>query len=1562
MSAAERVLGVTVFDIEFSLVPPDPLLGDAHFSTQLGRAATVVPVVHILGYTAAGQSAALHVHGLLPYFFVPHYDSALQPAAFAAQLEAAAVAAFKLPSTARVVHHVAIVEGIPFYGHYTTARRFLKIFLYRPSDINKLANLLGSSAHVAGRRWQPYEAHIPFHLQVQLDLGLRGMAPAYARRGALRAPLTRPSMAQVRGVAARGGRGGFLVTAEWAAAAGFPIASRSRPRLTVMDVEVDAAAADVFGTPEGPRSTRPGESFLSLRDALSSYLKDIGADADAVLNAAIAPDGLKRPSATEVQGADPFVVQVRRRAAQLALHRTAVKDPSQASLHEVKLDFKERRRASALLRHDACVAPTPTATAHVPGQIAPAGAFLSDVLRLEATRGGSPPQDVALTPPFQREIWARRSRPAPGDASLFDDAASSDDDDGELGRLATFQILNEMQDAGAPVGYTQLGCGGPGSDDGTGGDDETDRDEPDEPIVVDPEEVDPEETPLYQDRARPPSDTASVVDLEIFDELQPAVSHEAAAAPVGDAAVEAAWGDVPGDEFDIFRVTLDDMKAPTPPLKPHPVAALDVEETVGSARRMSGLLRCMPHSVPLLTTVTPRLGRKTQRAPVCMKRRVTAPAAAQALGDAGRIACLSVCCVELLVRTPKDQLAADAMSAPALAVSVLLATSALNGTRAVVFTTLPEVASPAPGQARLLRFETEAAMLQAALDLLKAENCDVICSWDLNRQGFASFVDRVDCVLGLDVSVVLSRFRSREGDDGAGRAVASSSDNEVESPPRAAPRSLAAVFLGDAGPAQGGDAARSAQLPLAGPPRQGGDTSMTRQVGQLKLRGRVVLSLAKAVRSEFRQSSYTLQAVHAMLFDGAPFPHFEDALLSRLALSQAASERQMALLHLIERSCAVLRIARHLDIFVRTAELAQIFGILFFEVLSRGSQFRVESTLLRFAHPLGYVMVSPSKEQVMLQNRQEGIALVLEPRSGFYRDPVLVLDFRSLYPSVAIAYNLCYCSLRGKVSEADRVKIGALGGYRPPQVGDGFNGEPDAVATYFDECTYAPSGATYVGKTEREGVLPMMLRCVLESRFQVQAAMKRAAACGDEEQRRVLDAQQTGLKLLANTTYGYASATFTGRMPCSDIADSIVLLGRATLERAIRTIEGNAAWAARVEYGDTDSLFVHLPGRTREAAFRIGAEIVTAVNKSNPEPVSLKLEKVYHPCFLVVKKRYVGYAYETPTQTVPKFDAKGIETVRRDQCGATAAILEQSLRLWFETQNVRALRSYVVEQLSKIQRGDMTPGALVLRSDVKLGTYASEQSLPPAARVAMRQAQRDPTAMPAYGDRIAYAVVHTQDARLRECAVPGVALLKDRSLVPHGPYYIAKHLVPTLERIFHLIGVDVAAWARSMPRQRRRSHLFEPALVTWRPFMSASGARAAARTANDHTGGVRAATLDQFFQSALCAVCRRAESRCAARGMPPVCDPCLGRPIRAAVTATVARRAWIVAQGLHELDSRCNTCTGGALPLASAAITAACVSLDCPVTFERQRLERLLDQLRVLEAFLRVAPAPEEMP
>jgi DNA polymerase zeta len=138
----------------------------------------------------------------------------------------------------------------------------------------------------------------------------------------------------------------------------------------------------------------------------------------------------------------------------------------------------------------------------------------------------------------------------------------------------------------------------------------------------------------------------------------------------------------------------------------------------------------------------------------------------------------------------------------------------------------------------------------------------------------------------------------------------------------------------------------------------------------------------------------------------------------------------------------------------------------------------------------------------------------------------------------------------------------------------------------------------------------------------------------------IFNARQLALKLIANVTYGYTAAGFSGRMPCAELADSIVQCDRRTLETAISFVNQHPLWKARVVYGDTDryscvscvslnfnvfilskhnylccSMFVLLKGRSREEAFRIGKEIASSITAINPDPVTLKFEKVYHPCF-----------------------------------------------------------------------------------------------------------------------------------------------------------------------------------------------------------------------------------------------------------------------------------------------------------------------------------------------------------
>ena len=285
-------------------------------------------------------------------------------------------------------------------------------------------------------------------------------------------------------------------------------------------------------------------------------------------------------------------------------------------------------------------------------------------------------------------------------------------------------------------------------------------------------------------------------------------------------------------------------------------------------------------------------------------------------------------------------------------------------------------------------------------------------------------------------------------------------------------------------------------------------------------------------------------------------------------------------------------------------------------------------------------------------------------------------------------------------------------------------------------------------------------------------------------------------------------------------------------------VEADPRWpGARVVYGDTDSLFVALPGLSRDAAADAAEEIAAAVTRACPRPVLLKVEKIYDPCVLLAKKRYAGRAFvgggtklvavssaaagastsstlpssspapqlvrvpRSPFPARPTFDAKGIETVRRDSCPAAAKMLEGALRILFDSRDLSLVKTFCCRQWARILSGRVCVADLVFCKEVRAGAVLgrsgeeeedaergggvgggggtrrgrflggvgaggggvaggrsggfrsgggySGPTPPPAALVAMRAAALDPRAAPRDGARVPYVVV---------CGPPGATL------------------------------------------------------------------------------------------------------------------------------------------------------------------------------------------------------------
>jgi len=627
----------------------------------------------------------------------------------------------------------------------------------------------------------------------------------------------------------------------------------------------------------------------------------------------------------------------------------------------------------------------------------------------------------------------------------------------------------------------------------------------------------------------------------------------------------------------------------------------------------------------------------------------------------------------------------------------------------------------------------------------------------------------------------------------------------------------------------------------------------------------------------------------------------------------------------------------------------------------------------------GYFFFSPSKEDCGNQEALECQAMTLEPQSGFHFDPIVVCDFTALYPSLIIAYNLCYSSCAGKLDYHSTRKEMRREGQTTGRLGP-FHYDERRTATVLkhhmkslssanninadkkdrDRAYVIPTGSLFVSETVVKGVLPQVLDEILATR----AMLKRAAKTYKKHVPNVaasilrsLEAKQLALKYVANVTYGYTSATFSGRSAMPLLADAIVECGRRTLTNAIELANQwgqneDGRWhGAHVVYGDTDSVFVKLPGRSVEEAFAFGETFCKAVTASNPPPVQLKLEKVYVASLLQTKKKYCGMKYESPNDARPVFEAKGIETVRRDQCSLTQKVLRNALITMFQS-GLEPTKAYLQRQWALIHAGRLPISDYILTGRVR-SHYRGGKVGPVQAALARRLAEADPGRTVRHKERIPYVIVAAPglNFRLRDCVLtPTECLEQWDAYTIHAAYYIKKHVNAALQRCFGLppFRLDVNAWYETSPKPRKRIH-------HWPITRTGASAMITAHFGSDSCAlcGDKCKAKGSA-RAVVCAKCSRDKVAAAFLGMErlnnaeqeadrvaSICRECNGCPessstfaIERMVTGASSRLRSGAGNGdLGTVVRRSSSKASGVVtPLAN------CECIDCPVTYERHRL------------------------
>ncbi|KAJ4777986.1 DNA polymerase [Rhynchospora pubera] len=524
---------------------------------------------------------------------------------------------------------------------------------------------------------------------------------------------------------------------------------------------------------------------------------------------------------------------------------------------------------------------------------------------------------------------------------------------------------------------------------------------------------------------------------------------------------------------------------------------------------------------------------------------------------------------------------------------------------------------------------------------------------------------------------------------------------------------------------------------------------------EITIKGRVQFDLLQAIQRDYKLSSYSLNSVSAH-FLGQQKEDVHYSIISDLQNGNADTRRRLAV-YCLKDAYLPQRLLDKLMYVYCSVEMARVTGVPISFLLSRGQSIKVLSQLLRKAKQRNLVIPN-IKGQGSVSDTFDG-ATVLEAKAGFYEKPIATLDFASLYPSIMMAYNLCYCTL---VTPEDARKL---------------NLPPESVHK-------TPSDETFVKPDVQKGILPEILEELIAARKRAKADLKEAK---DPFERAVLDSRQLALKISANSVYGFTGAT-VGQLPCLEISSSVTSYGREMIKHAKKIVEEKFTTMAGYEhnaeviYGDTDSVMVQFGVQTVDAAMKLGKEAADSISGTFTKPIKLEFEKVYFPYLLISKKRYAGLYWTNP-EKFDKMDIKGIETVRRDNCLLVKNLVTECLYKILVDRDVPSAVQYVKNTISDILKIRIDLSLLVITKG--LTKTADDYAVKTAhGELAKRLQKRVASTAPNVGDRVPYVIVTAaKGAKAYERAEDPIYVLENNIPID-SQYYLENQISKPLERIF----------------------------------------------------------------------------------------------------------------------------------------------------------------------------------
>ena len=342
-----------------------------------------------------------------------------------------------------------------------------------------------------------------------------------------------------------------------------------------------------------------------------------------------------------------------------------------------------------------------------------------------------------------------------------------------------------------------------------------------------------------------------------------------------------------------------------------------------------------------------------------------------------------------------------------------------------------------------------------------------------------------------------------------------------------------------------------------------------------------------------------------------------------------------------------------------------------------------DSLYLRELRRAGYV--APTTRPV---DRDVGLGgFVMTSKPGIYTN-MLVLDFKSLYPSIMRTFNIDPLDYINTKEELTRKGL------------DVTNAGMYIVA---------PNDAVF---KNREGILPALLAKLWKTR-------DKARSEGNELAR-------YAIKILMNSMYGVLASP-NSRFHNRNVSNAITYFGQHIIKLTAQVLEDDGY---EVIYGDTDSVFVDVKTNDIAKAQEIGKQIETKLNTYLKEHIQtqykrksileLEFEKLYTKFFMPkvrgseegAKKRYAGLKLLEDGTT--KLDFTGLEFVRRDWTEVSKEFQMKLLDLIFKDEPVEEFIQQFIIDLKNKEYDELLVYKKSLRKDIDAYT----KTTPPHVKAA----------------------------------------------------------------------------------------------------------------------------------------------------------------------------------------------------------------------------------------------------